>query len=78
MQGWVRVSSSKASWRTMRLTSTAGCSTYFRLLCDYVGQIDFGGEKVELGGETIIEYMVFDRRRGVAPKDKPFKHFLHV
>ncbi len=51
---------------------------YFRLLCDYAGEIDFGGEKVELGGETIIEYMVFDRRRGVAPKDKPFKHFLHV
>ena len=49
---------------------------YFRLLSDYRGEIDLGGEHLGVSGETIIEYMVFGLRRGQVPDEKVYKHFL--
>jgi hypothetical protein len=49
---------------------------YFRLLSDYKGTIDFGDEHLDVSGETIIEYMVFNLRRGQVPDEKAYKHFL--
>lgn len=50
---------------------------YFRALSDYNGEVDFGGEVVPPSGETIMEYMVFDRRRGSVPAEGRYAHFLH-
>ena len=50
---------------------------YFRLLCDYQARLEVAGETVELSGETVNEYIVFDARRGVPPAGGGYVHFLH-
>jgi hypothetical protein len=49
---------------------------YFRLNSEYKASIDFGDEHTDVSGETIIEYMVFNLRKGQVPGDKTYKHFL--
>jgi hypothetical protein len=49
---------------------------YYRLNADYTGAIDFGEEHVDVAGEMIVEYMLFNLRRGQVPKEKGYKHFL--
>jgi len=48
---------------------------YFRLTSDYKGAIDFGDEHLDVAGETIVEYMLFNLRRGQVPKEKSYRHF---
>jgi len=31
---------------------------------------------MDISGEMIVEYMLFNLRRGQVPKEKEFKHFL--
>jgi hypothetical protein len=64
------------SWAEGVVGKTLARPVYFRLDSDYEGYIHFGGEKVHVAGDTIIEYMVFTLRRGRRPDAWSYRHFL--
>ena len=64
------------SWAEGVTGKAAAQPVYLRLDSTYEGEIDFGGETVQVSGDTIVEYMIFTLRRGHHPHEGTYRHFL--
>jgi hypothetical protein len=64
------------SWAEGVIGKAVAQPVYFRLDAAYEGEVDFGGETMQVSGDTIIEYMIFTLRRGHHPYEGTFRHFL--
>jgi hypothetical protein len=64
------------SWAERIIGEVAAQPIYFRLESDYEGEIDFGSDVMKVSGDTIIEYMIFNLRRGQVPEEVEYRHFL--